>query len=50
MKPVQIALTEDLRKFADKDRSPTGESLAAYVRRLIHEQRVREAKRNEQSA
>ena len=41
MRAVPISLPDDLRKFADDQRGKRYESLAAYIRRLIIEDRER---------
>lgn len=48
MKPVPISLPSELREFANQQCRKHHESLAAYIRRLIIEDRERTT--NEQSA
>ena len=46
MKPVPISLPDDLRKHADEQCKAHHESLAAYVRRLIVEDKKRKEQLN----
>lgn len=48
MKPTPISLPDDLREYAKSARRP-GESLAAYIRRLIHEDRERKDRQNDRT-